>query len=303
MELRQLKYFVMVAKTLSFSEASRKLFITQGTLSQQIKQLEDELGALLFARTSHSVILTEAGEELLPLAVDTIEASVICRNKMNDLKKVLSGTLNIGVTHSFSALVADTVKNFLKAYPGVKLNIFYKTASELIDMLRNKQVDLILAFKPIMEHGDIESEVLFRSHLSVVMRKGHPLSDRKTLSLEEIEKQGIVLPASGLQARKIFENFVGLDTRKLDVRVELNDPNMIMDIVQGTNLIALVSSLASYYRTNLIAVPLEEGGHEMLGCVQRLKEGYRKRSAEVFLDMLRDAAQIERLCREMPTKG
>ena len=302
MELRQLKYFVTVAKTLNFSEASRKLFITQGTLSQQIMQLEDELGIQLFSRTSHSVMLTEAGEELLPLALETLEASNVCKDKMRDLQNALSGTLNIGVTHSFSVFLADTVKAFLKQYPGVKLNIHYKTASELIEMLRRREVDFILAFKPIMEYDDVEAEVLFRSRLSVVMRKDHPLATKKFVSFSDIEKQGIVLPASGLQARKMFENFVGVDTRKLDVRVELNDPNMIMDIVQGTNLVAMVSSLAAYYRTSLIAVPLEEGGHEMLGCVQRLKDGYRKRSAEVFLDMLRDAAQVERICRGLPAR-
>lgn len=73
MELRQLKYFLMVAKTLSFSEAAKRLNITQGTLSQQIKQLEDELGFQLFSRTSHSVALTEAGEELLPAAKQTVD--------------------------------------------------------------------------------------------------------------------------------------------------------------------------------------------------------------------------------------
>ena len=302
MELRQLKYFVTVAKTLNFSEASRKLFITQGTLSQQIMQLEDELGIQLFSRTSHSVILTEAGEELLPLALETLEASNVCKDKMRDLQNALSGTLSIGVTHSFSVFLADTVKNFLKMHPGVKLHIHYKTASELIEMLKRKEVDFILAFKPIMEYDEIEAEVLFRSRLSVVMRKDHPLATKKFVSFSDIEKQGIVLPASGLQARKMFENFVGVDTRRLDVRIELNDPNMIMDIVQGTNLVAMVSSLAAYYRTSLVAVPLEEGGHEMLGCVQRLKDGYRKRSAEVFLDMLRDAAQVERICRGMPVK-
>lgn len=299
MELRQLKYFVTVAKTLNFSEAARRLYITQGTLSQQIKQLEDELDSQLFARTSHSVTLTEAGEELLPLAQNALAASDVCRDKMTDLRKALSGTLNIGVTHSFSALLTDTVKDFLKKYPGVKLNIYYKTASELMEMVRRKEVDLSLAFKPIMEYDDIESEVLFKTELSAVMRRDHPLGDRKTLTMDDVEKHGIVLPANGLQARKIFENFVGVDTRKLDVRVELNDPNIIMDIVQGTNLITLVSSLAAYYRPGLIAIPLEEGGHAMLGCVHRLKEGYRKRSAEFFLEMLRDTAHIERLVREM----
>lgn len=66
MELRQLKYFVKVAETLNFSEAAKELFITQSTLSQQIKQLEAEINAQLLQRNSHGVALTEAGAELLP---------------------------------------------------------------------------------------------------------------------------------------------------------------------------------------------------------------------------------------------
>ena len=66
MEIRQLKYFVKTAETLNFSEAAKSLFITQSTLSHQIRQLELELNAQLFQRDSHSVSLTEVGEELLP---------------------------------------------------------------------------------------------------------------------------------------------------------------------------------------------------------------------------------------------
>ena len=72
MELRQLRYFATVARTLNFTEASRQLYITQGTLSQQLRQLEFELGSDLFTRTSRSVELTEAGEALLPLAEEMI---------------------------------------------------------------------------------------------------------------------------------------------------------------------------------------------------------------------------------------
>lgn len=68
MELRQLRYFIKVAETLSFSEAAKALFVTQSTLSQQIKQLEYDLDTLLLERSSHGVTLTEAGRELLPCA-------------------------------------------------------------------------------------------------------------------------------------------------------------------------------------------------------------------------------------------
>lgn len=299
MELRQLKYFATLAETLNFSRAADKLFITQGTLSQQIRQLEDEVGSQLLERSSHHVTLTEAGEELLPLALSTLEASNLCMNRMRDLRGALTGTLNLGTTHSFTGLMADTVKAFLKQNPGVKLNIYYKPAAELLEMLRLKELDLALAFKPVMAYDDIESEVLFKTHLCAVMRKDHPLASRESINLEELENQGIALAGGGLQARRVFDSYVGVDTRKLNVRMEVNDPNLIMDIVQGSWLVAVLSELAAYYRTNLTAVPLENGKYKMYGCVHTLKDAYRKKSADVFLEMLRDSAQIERLCKNL----
>lgn len=294
MELRQLKYFVTVAKTLNFSDAARKLFITQGTLSQQIKQLEDEMGFQLLSRTSHSVTLTEAGEELLPIAKKTIEESENCRKKMNELRGALTGSLSIGVTHSFSMLLGGTIRDFMKKHPGVKLKIYYKTATELSEMLQDGDLDLFLAFKPAQLSDDIEAETLFPSRLSVVMRKDHPLATKKEISLEELKSQSIALPGSGLQARKNFERFVSLDTRDMDVRIELNDPIMILDILQSSDMVSILSSFAIYYRNNLVAVPIEGVTRVMEGCVHQLKNGYRKKTASVFIDMLRDSALIER---------
>ena len=105
MELRQLKYFVKVADTLNFSEAARQLFITQSTLSQQVKQLEYELGSQLLVRTSHSVALTEAGRELLPYARKTLKDAEMCQARMDDINSMAVGTLNIGVTYSFGSIL------------------------------------------------------------------------------------------------------------------------------------------------------------------------------------------------------
>lgn len=297
MELRHLKYFVTVARTLNFSEAARRLYITQGTLSQQILQLESEIGATLFDRTRHSVFLTEAGEELLPLAIRTIEDSEICSNRMRDLKGALTGTLRIGTTTSFSSLLTDTVRRFIKEHPGVKLEIHSETAMELVEMLRDKTLDLALSFKSAMTYDELESEPLFKNSLSAVMRREHPMSLHKVLTLEDLERHRIVLPGKGMQARRAFDRYLGLDTRKLNVTAEVNDPNLIMDIVQSTNLIAVVSSLASYYRTNLVAIPLEGGNYSMVGCVHRHKDGYRKKSADIFIEMLRESAQVERITK------
>ena len=109
MEIRQLKYFLKVAETLNFSEASRKLYITQSTLSQQISHLEQEIGLPLFERNSHEVYLTEAGKELRPYAQNAVNSAEACVDHMNDLKEMLTGELNIGVTFSFSNIMSETL--------------------------------------------------------------------------------------------------------------------------------------------------------------------------------------------------
>lgn len=295
MELRQLKYFVRVAQTLNFTEAAHDLFITQGTLSQQIKQLENEIGTPLFCRASHSVMLTDAGEELLPMAKRTIDYAQECRNKINDLRGILTGSLNIGITHSFSPLFVSTVKDFIKKYPGVKLNIHYGTATELFDMLHERTLDFILAFKPLQEYGEILSEPLFKVPLSVVMRREHPMATHKSLTLEELEKFSIALPGSGLQARRAFERFIDIDTSRLKIKIEVNDPNAIMDIVQGTNLVTILSSLAIYYRPGLIALPLEGIRRDMVGCIHSIRGIYHKHAGDVFISMLRESPFISQL--------
>lgn len=88
MELRQLRYFIKLAEVLNYSAASRELFITQSTLSQQIINLEGEFGVRLFNRNSHAVSLTPAGEVLLPLAQATLDAADRCRKSMEKVSTI-----------------------------------------------------------------------------------------------------------------------------------------------------------------------------------------------------------------------
>ena len=131
------------------------MYVSQSTLSQQIKSLENELGTILFQRDSHSASLTQSGAMLLPLAIQTIQDAEACKVQMNDLKEMLTGELNIGVTYSFSHILTETVNNFVKEYPGVKLNIIYRNMVELMEALRHREVDLVLAFKPDQAYDEI----------------------------------------------------------------------------------------------------------------------------------------------------
>ena len=295
MELRQLKYFVRTAQTLNFSEAARSLYVSQSTLSQQIKMLETELGTVLFQRDSHSASLTQSGAMLLPLAIQTIQDAEACKAQVNDLKEMLTGELNIGVTYSFSHILTETVKNFVKEYPGVKLNIFYRNMAELMEALRHREVDLVLAFKPGRPYDEIESSNLFSDRLSVIMRKDHALAGRESISLEELDRYRLAIPAKGLQARNALENYICIENSNLNICLEINEANILLDIVQDNNFLTMLSEASVRGRELLKAVPLKLPDNQMQGCVHTLKRVFHKRSAEAFVKMLRDANIIQEL--------
>ena len=292
MELRQLKYFVKTAETLNFSEAARALFVTQSTLSQQIRQLEQEMDTLLFERDSHSVQLTESGERLLPLAKRTLMDAVTCMDTVNDLKKMLSGSLNIGITYTFAPILTETVIAFTKAHPAVKLNIFYKTMEELMSMLEKRELDFVLSFKPSSVHPAIESHVLFDNNLSVIVNRYHPLAEKEKITLQDILPHGIAMPAKGLQSRNEFDKLYPSAYNQMKVRMELNEVNVLLDIVRGSRLITILSEAVIQQTSGLIAIPFDVPDNIMVGCVHTERSAYRKKSAEEFIRMLQESEAV-----------
>ncbi len=292
MELRQLRYFAKLAETLNFSEASRELFITQSTLSQQIKQLEQELDAQLFHRDSHSVALTEAGAALLPCAVKTIRDSQLCAERVNDLRDLLAGTLNIGVTYSFSPILTETLIDFMKLYPGVKLNIVYKPVAELLRMLDDRAVDFVLAFRPRQCGASIESHVLFQNYLAAIVSADHPLASRPKVSLAELGRYELALPCQGLQARSHFDEVTAGSGVEFKARVELNEVNILLKLVSRGRLATVLAEATTHNVPGVKAVPLDIPGNEMIGSVLTLRDPYRKRSMREFLRILSESAAI-----------
>lgn len=292
MELRQIRYFLKVAELLNFSEASKELFITQSTLSQQIRQLENEFDTILFERNSHEVSLTEAGKQFMRYARKVMIDVDDCTQKMDDLKNMLTGELNIGVTFTFSPLLTETVLEFMKMYPHVRLNVFYKTMSELMDMLQRREVDFVLAFKPTDRNDKIESHVLFNNHLSVVVSEQHSLAKRKSLTLDDLAPYDAAMPARGLQARNSFDDMIHSENSKLKIRVELNDVSILLKLIKQSKLITILADATIHDEDGLVAIPLEMTGNDMEGCIHLLKQAYVKNSAREFYRLLSQSRAI-----------
>lgn len=294
MELRQLKYFVKSAEYLNFSVAAKHLYITQSTLSQQIKQLEFELGFELFLRNSRHISLTEAGEEFLPFARKTIQDAEDGVQRLYDLQNVKAGKLRVGVTYSLSTVLTEGVLEFIKVYPEIKLEVCYKTVNELFVLLRENKLDFILSYKPLFDAPDVDSMPLFENALAVVVSKEHPLASRKSMGLREIADLQLVLPSHDLQARMMLERLVQGKGIEYSSRLELNETNILLQMVSTGSYATILSTSAVFGNTRFKAIPIDEPGNVMEASLLSLKGAYQKSASREFIKILLETEAVKR---------
>ena len=299
MELRQLKYFVKSAEYLNFSVAAKHLYITQSTLSQQIKQLEFELGFELFLRNSRHISLTEAGEEFLPFARKTILDAEDAVQRLYDLQHVKVGTLRVGVTYSLSTVLTEGLISFMKEFPGIKLEVFYKTVDELLTLLRERKVDFVLSYKPLCDATDIDAMPLFENTLALVVSKEHPLAKRDRIKLNDLVGLPLILPSKGLQARMMLDRLIEGSNITLTSKLELNETNILLQMVATGNYATILSTSALFGKTRFKVIPIDEPGNVMEASLLTLKGAYQKAAAKEFIDILLNTEAVKRRLMDM----
>ena len=294
MELRQLKYFVKVAELLSFSKAAKELYITQSTLSQQIKQLEDELDMALFFRNNHKVTLTEAGETFLEGAKKTLAEADDNKAKIMDLALGHRGVLNIGVTYSFGSILTETVLAFKKEFPDVQLNICYRNVMELMELISDGELDFALSFRSSEKYESVESHILFDNKLCIVVREDHPLTRKSIVRLADLEDYEVILPSIGLQARNAFDTIIAERNLNLKVAIEANEVNTILNLLRKSNYITVLSETVVLEHSGLVTVEIDDAECSMEGCLHFCANRYRKRSTEEFIRLLSETKALRR---------
>lgn len=295
MELRQLRAFVKVVETLNFSEAAKQLCMTQSTLSQNIKQLEERLQVQLFYRNSREVILTEAGSELLPFARNTVQQSDNCMNRINDLNNLRCGTLNVGVTRSFNRIVDVTVLQFIKEYPNIKLNIVYKPMGELMASLTQRKLDFVLSYKPSMDYPQVESHVIFEDRLSLVVHKEHRMADRTSVTLDELTKCRLILQSKGSQGRNVLDRILEENEMTLEPQIEINQVSPLLRLVHNRHLATILASTTVSTHPDLVAIPIDCPDCKMEGAYHILIDSYRKKSIHEFMRILIESEEMHKL--------
>ncbi len=293
MELRQLRYFLKAAETLNFTDAAKQMYITQSTLSQQIKQLETELNVLLFDRIGKKVFLTEAGNEFLPFAKQTVGDADLAVQRIQDLQGIRTGKLRIGITYSLSFGLAPIILRFMKEYPNIKLEVFYNTAQELLQMLKNRDLDFVLSFSMAVMDEQVEETDLYEVPLCAIVHIRHPLAFQKNISLKELKQYSLVLPSRGLSARSALNDLLQTNDLKLDPHLEMNDANILLQLVESSLYVTVLSKTTILGRPELRAIPIKEQQNGMMASVLTMKGAYQKASAEAFLKLFEEGTLLK----------
>ena len=286
MELRQLKYFVEVGRLGSFSLASKSLFITQSTISQQIQKLEEELGVELLTRDTRHVSLSDYGQQFYPSAVQVLEEARAGAERIKDVKALKVGALSVGATYSFSPLLKQTVLDFYRKYPRIRLNLIITSQEELWQKLLDRDLDGAITYKSQLEHDRIESHMLFQSRLCLVGRIGELKGVGKEVSVQDLSRFPLALPSKGLQARDTLEDVLFAQDVKLDIRLEINSVRTLLDLVGSSPLVTILSEEAIHQVQGFEAVPIAHPDGRMDGCYHFLKGSYHKNAARKFIELL-----------------
>lgn len=207
MELRHLRYFRAVAEELHFGRAAEKLHIAQPPLSQQIRQLERELGVSLLTRSTRRVELTAAGGAYLKRAVAILDAVDDAGQQAKRVAHGLEGHLTIGCVGSATySVLPRLVRAMRDALPGVEMSIRGEMlAPAQIDALLSGDVDIAL-LRPPVDHADIRCETLRRDRLIAALPAGHPLAERDVLGVGDLQDEDFISHAG--QGRSVMSGLL-----------------------------------------------------------------------------------------------
>ena len=197
MNLRDLKYIIAVAESRHFGKAAERCFVSQPTLSGQIKKLEDQLGIAIFERTNRSVEITPVGEEILANARRIMEQADGIEQVARAYQDPLAGPLRIGAIPTLSPYLMPLILAPLKQQlPQMKLILSEELTDTLLERLHDHEIDVALLATPIEEH-ELETLPLFDEPFWVAYSCDHAFYEKDRISLRDLKKENLLLLAEG----------------------------------------------------------------------------------------------------------
>jgi len=197
MTITQLYYVIAVAEHQNFTKAAEKCFVTQPTLSMQIQKLEDQLDIQIFDRTKKPIELTEIGKKIVNQAKNIVNEADRIKDIVDQQKGFIGGEFKLGIIPTvMPTLLPMFLKTFIKRYPKVKLKIEELTTDEIIQRIKDGNLDAAIAATPL-ENENIKERVIYFEPFVAYIPKHHRLHDSKKISVSDLDIEDMLLLEDG----------------------------------------------------------------------------------------------------------
>lgn len=258
---RSLRYLMAVAEHQSFTRAAEVLYVSQPTLSQQIKQLEDLLDVQLLDRTGRTVRLTAAGKVYLHHARRALSELDVAKRAIHELQDLSRGTLRLGMTPITDYLATPLLDQFNARYPSITVSTLEMPQNDIVASLAEDRVDIGIAFSGTLSTEDssdeVDSHLLFVETLSLAVGDDHPLAGQKgPLSKHALEQEPLVLFNTDYALRRHIDSYCLEHGITPPVAMDATSLSVIIEIVRLGRLATILPDTIACSQHGLHSIPL-----------------------------------------------
>jgi DNA-binding transcriptional LysR family regulator len=230
--LHQLKVFEAIARSGSFTRAAEELFLTQPTVSQQIKQLTKAVGLPLFEQVGKRIYLTDAGREVLTVSQDISERFSQLEMTLADLKGLKQGNLRLAAITTAKYFVPRLLGPFRQQYPGITIFLQVTNRQQILERLAENLDDLYFIGQP-PDNLDVRLRPVLENPLVVIAPYNHPLAQEKNIPLQRLAQEPFIMRETGSGTRMAVERFFAENRVAINVEMEIGSNEAIKQAIVG----------------------------------------------------------------------
>jgi DNA-binding transcriptional LysR family regulator len=288
-ELRQLQYLRHIARVSGFRRAADELDMSQATLSEQIKLLEQELGVRLFERGGRNLTLTRAGHTLLARAERILEEVKAAQDEMLEFAHLDRGQLIVGtMTGNGPFWLPGFLAAFMRQHPHLELTLVERVSGVLLKMLESGEVHVACILVPTEAPNvppDIELRQVYSRELVVVVARHHRFANRTSISLEEVAGERLILTSPEEAPRRVVERAFAARNLQPQVSFEADDPMTLIGLAaEGIAIGITGENIARANPDRVVGLPVDGVRMRYSLALAWTERGPHTRAMTTFLD-------------------
>ncbi len=290
--LRQLEILLAVDKTGSITTASKALFLTQPTVSMQLKKLSDAIGTPLYEQHGRKLIFTIAGAEVVKSAREILSCLDRLDMKLADLQGLKTGRLSLAVVNTAKYFIPHLLAEFLKLYPNIDINFKVGNRQQIIDRMNTGEDDFYVFSHP-PKKWDLDLHEFLPNPLVAIVPENHPMSKQESITLEEFAAQPFLIREQGSGTRYALEKHFQKLNITPNVRMTIESNEAIKHAVMAGLGVTVLSShtLAFGGNSGVMVLPVEDLPIQTTWYLACLKQKQLSVVAQTFLEYVQSKGQ------------